>query len=139
MKINDSMESLKLPVVAHWFSISWMVTTIHEKIKIFSIDGDRISFKIGKERTMRERELNDSDLLFICEEVPFKADIDTNRFMGNACINLIGEESVLKDWIKNKNINNLINPTKINICIESNKEFEQNEYKPLYNEEEVLI
>ena len=109
-----------------------MGTSIHYKIKMFSLDGDMLNFKIGNERKMRQKDLSKEDLLFICEEVPFKADCDTNKFAGNCRLNLIGDTEQIKRWIIEENINTLFDKSKAMLCIEAKEEFGHNEYMPLF-------
>ena len=116
------MENLKKGDIITIFGISdWMASTTHATFKATGdYSQDKPIFtdnKKGARKKFTFRALDKNDQLVFLGDAPFMADgevtipavppsIFTKKVMrGNACLNLVGDPEVIKDWILNKNIN----------------------------------
>lgn len=77
---------------------------------------------------------NQKHIVFNSWELPIKADSETNEFMGNACINILGEsKEFVKEFIENNCLNILDDTLKSRInYVEVTPEFQENIYTPLF-------
>ena len=98
----------------------WMATTTKIEIQITRQINNRFVFKAkGKRKEFYLQPLKDNNLVFEGWDLPVRIDSEgdyvlepghvmaSKIFRGNACINLIGDENVIKDYVENKNLNEI--------------------------------
>ncbi|MAF50771.1 MAG: hypothetical protein CMH64_01640 [Nanoarchaeota archaeon] len=102
---KESIKNIKVGDKLTTFEISeFMAHTIKREIQIKEIHNDKLVFSCkGK----RKRYYFDprKNAVFKSWNLPFIADSDTNSFIGNAQINLIGDPEVIKKYFDNKQLN----------------------------------
>ena len=120
---TKTLTNLKKGDLVSIFGVSdFMGSTTHKVIKAtgdYTADGKPIftDNKKGARKKYTMRSLDKKDMLVFLGDAPFKTDgevpvslrgdgIFTSTMMrGNACLNLVGDPVVIKDYILNKNLN----------------------------------
>ncbi len=134
------MNTLKKGDIITIIGISdWMATTTRNTLKATGLttsDGKPVftDNKKGARKKFTIRKLGRSDLCFK-GEVPFKLDSEvvtpgrpgdtifsTQTFRGNACINLVGDPTLIKEYITSRNINPDFHAFDAVILIDGDKE-----------------
>ena len=116
------MDKLKKGDLVTVFGISdWMGSTTHGTFKAtgdYSLDKPIFTDnKKGARKKFTLRPFEKPDQLVFLGDTPFKSDGEVTKpvvtagcftstlMRGNACLNLVGDIEVIKDWVLNKNIN----------------------------------
>src|SRR3990167_5032864 len=91
------------------FEISeFMATTIKRQFVVKDIkDGKTIIQFKGKRKEYYLKEPDKNTAIFKGWDLPFMADSDTNSFRGNALINLVGKEHIIREYFRLKQLNPL--------------------------------
>lgn len=103
------MENLKGMQVTV-FGITGFAMTKVARGTVYSVQGDKIVVELPRASHKRKVQLMgfplDHDTLVFLGDAPFKADRESSNVAhGNACLNLVGDIAVVKEWIENKNLN----------------------------------
>ena len=94
---------------------SCMAMTVKREIQICGELNDKITFRIhGQRKMFYLPKFNESALIFEGWDLPIKTDGDisiqgpvfkTSTMRGNACLNLVGDIQLIKEWVQSKNLN----------------------------------
>jgi len=94
---------------------SCMAMTVKREIQICGELNDRVTYRVHNQRKMFYLpKFNESALIFDGWDIPIKYDGEIQRmgkhFMlstsrGNACLNLVGDIQLIKEWVQSKNLN----------------------------------
>ena len=98
------------------FEISSMVAmTVKREIQICGELNDKVTFRIhGQGKMFYLPKFNESALIFEGWDIPIKYDgeietqgtyFKTSTSRGNACLNLVGDIQLIKEWVQSKNLN----------------------------------
>ena len=92
------------------FGINDFAMTKVARGTVYSVEGNRIVVELPREPRKRKVQLMgfplDRDTLVFLGDAPFKADRESSNVShGNACLNLVGDIAVVKEWIETKNLN----------------------------------
>lgn len=115
------------------FSVSsFMATTLKQEVEIVSESQDRAVFRTqSKRKLFFLPEFNDSTLVFEGWDLPIKTDSDvfskeemftTNLMRGNACLNLVGDIELIREYVQHKNLNENFKRLDVVIQIDGAKE-----------------
>jgi len=98
------------------FEISSMMAMTHKReIQICGELNGRVTYRVHGERKMFYLPtFNESALIFEGWDIPIKYDgeittqgayFQTSTSRGNACLNLVGDMQLIKEWVQSKNLN----------------------------------
>jgi len=92
-----------------------MAMTVKREIQICGELNDKVTFRIhGQRKMFYLPKFNESALIFEGWDLPIKTDGDisiqgpvfkTSTMRGNACLNLVGDMQLIKEWVQSKNLN----------------------------------
>jgi len=84
----------------------FMAHTYRRELTIKGKNNDRYIFsEKGKRKQFLFPEKLKDIAIFEGWDLPFKVDSDTGSFCGNALVNMVGDEKVIKDYFDNKQLN----------------------------------
>jgi len=115
------------------FEISSMMAMTHKReIQICGELNDRVTFRIhGQRKMFYLPKFNESALIFDGWDIPIKYDgeitrqgahFQTSTIRGNACLNLVGDMQLIREWVQSKNLNENFTRFDVVIHIDGAKE-----------------